>query len=1172
MSYLLSLPTYAIVLIGIAGLVLIAAAVYLFVLRRRTKPPAKPAVEGKESLTSLWEQFLEKLPREVQFLPVAVVFGGARAGKTTVIQAHVDWEAEFKQLYPSAPGDSRLQLYAGHNVLVQEIAWELLKETDAAVERRLTDLWEPFADSAPTVVVTLDASSLSSPEDLRSLADFLRGKLNIIAKIRGGAPTRFRLCLTHLDEVEGYREILAAMGDAREGLVLTIDTSQPGGAPDEATILRSFQPLEGFVARVLVTRPAPEFRRALGFFNDALPRISRALAPFLKELLGSGHLASAPVLDGLYLSGLAPAEQAASPFSVESGSTEAAVSRFRKKHLLLAAAIAVGLGLATAGLLAYHSSQLQDATTAVTVFKQAAEDADIRGKDDFDAQKKADNAAKAAADEARAVASQDRFPLFRGVAEEDKVRIREDFLGTVRSHYLFPRIKEGKDRVTILYAVALVYAASDNDLGRELALKDVPGWAHRLDLPEGVVRDYVELSPWSWIGKVTIPATLPSAPDARVTSLDEWRRYLEDLEGVFASESITTSALARLQEQTTLFLGALDAAKVYPDAQRVARMLVREAPVDPAEIDRLLTPVEVPAWVTENQAQLSPLLKLVKETSLSYSAPGKMSLGALMTQLGATPAITIPEATYSLTLQNRSFKFLTRTWADLLNRSRSGLLVDAFLNGQRNSTDWAFFVDSSIYADVGRAAVAGKGASEALPGEFTRAAFDAEVSPALQTFSAQLDKAPLSSADRSRLSSYVASEVERYASAYRDALSRYYGSFVLQASSAGVLQAMLAELSSPSSWLTDFLRTVSENAALTLGEGSYFKTISRKLEGFAPIVALMTEAKGQYPNVEKYVGLLAPLAQPATGGGTGDPTLALADRVSPMGKAALAILKSDKDSVLAQVQPWLGAAGILGSHAVPFLRPVELGYGYGIGEVNRVMEAGYRDEVLPDIKPVLSRFPFDTTVRDEAQAADIEALFLPVKGRYWASFQRLLAPVCVLKDGRYAAISGPYGQARLPRGSLDTANAVLVMDAALWDDAGKKKTIPLSFQPLPLPVAEGEDAVPTLSVLKTGKASFYGFNQRPAWEAHELSWWDQGASAIELQLGTPGKQDKQYRSIEVADSSWSLHRLLTKATVTKADSGVLTWLVTVTNAGATKSVRLALRGDPWAAFRVPLAP
>lgn len=1156
------IPMPALVVIGVLLVVVLVVAVVLLVRRSRAGGAPAPS-----SLVSVWEAFLAKIPRDARYFPIAVVFGDSLAGKTRLIASRVEWEGQDRQLLRSAPGNKRLPLYLGRGVLVQEISSEVLHEGPAELEA----LWAPLKDRTPVVVVVLDASKLPTAEKLKSLGEVVRGKINVISAIRG-ARVEIRVCLSHLDQIEGYSELTALLGDAREHLLITLPEH-----PTDDDLGRCLEPFEPYLARALTGPSTATFKKVNRFLVTDGPALFRAIAPFVRALLADEPLSLEPLIPGIYLSGLAAKDHVGNPLLVDQNQTAiVAKQEDRRRRAACAWALAAAAAL-TAGLYGYHRYQIGEADDAVKAFAEAGLIA--RQPPPSDAATAAAIAKERAAGERLTQVrswSTALGPILDDSFAANKKDEKARYLSAVRSLHVLPLIDAAQDRYRILHAIALLYAYHGNDLGK-LALEDTSSWVDTLGVPESVIVDYVKISDaedyerisdTEWSARL---AALPEdPPTAASTDLGPWLAYLTRLSNAIGRSSISPKELEDLQRNAAPLIAVLDEARRYQGAKRLIAALSREKRVDLGKIGPLLSKREAPAWVNENQVALTALLALVKNGSLSAEPGDHLTLAQLMSQLNAAPASAQADATYAFVLKQKSFSFHTRDWSDLLGRSRGGVLVKAFLDDYRDQSRWSYFASESAYPNVGAGIVPGKGPSRALPGVFTRSAFDKEVSPVLEGFDAALATAPLSPDDKLKLRNQVDAEARRYGQRYSDALRAYYASFRLTAGSAAALQAVISAMMLPGSWFVDFLRTVAENAALEIKDAAYLKPIGEALKGLGPIVALMTEQKGLYPNLDKYLGLLTPLsgaapaAAPAADKGPG-----LADLLSPLGKSSLAMMREDKDSVLRQVEGWVDASG-LGGFRAPFLAPVNLAYGSGLDEIERTVAQQWRQEILADILPVLTRFPFNPRSDQDASTADVEALFVPVKGRLWAALDRGILPVVVLKNGAYQPWSGALRGPKLPKDMLPTVNALLKTAAALWSADGKPQALALGIKPQVLSRGDADDQIATLSFLKTAKTSVFGFNQTPAWQDVDFTWWDEDTSSVGIQLSKPSESKKRYQSIDVADSAWSFYRLLQQASV--SERSVATWTVPGDPVGrTTRQVKFSLRGSPWTPFQVPVS-
>ena len=93
-----------------------------------------------------------------------------------------------------------------------------------------------------------------------------------------------------------------------------------------------------------------------------------------------------------------------------------------------------------------------------------------------------------------------------------------------------------------------------------------------------------------------------------------------------------------------------------------------------------------------------------------------------------------------------------------------------------------------------------------------------------------------------------------------------------------------------------------------------------------------------------------------------------------------------------------------------------------------------------------------------------------------------------------------------------------------------------------------------------------GFNQRTIAEALNLEWWNQGVAmvGIDTTLARSGRRHSQ--TLEVADSAWSLLRLLQKSTLEPTGESV--WRIHDDSAGDARVIRFVVEPDPWMLFRI----
>ncbi len=493
-----------------------------------------------------------------------------------------------------------------------------------------------------------------------------------------------------MDELAGYRPTAATLGDARAGLSLRLS-----GSVDDQQVARALAPLEEYLPQVLVSSGSADFKRAVGLFAKGFPRISRGLAPLLRELATAAYLL-APAACHRPLAERARAGRlrrrsagGRRPRELGGGAWH-----WTQRHIQIAAALAAGAVLATAGLLGFHRAAVVRAEEAVDALVKAAADARSLGRERVSSRAVLDREHEAA-ERLQTMNHQDSWAIFHGTWAADKRAALDSARATLRDFYIGARLDPDESSETILRAVALTRASTDSGLGLMIR-DDAARWADALRLPEPVVRDYVALSPVTWEGKLTVPSPAPTRVQPAARDLGVWLTYLDGLQAIFGRSTITPAELTGIRQQTLALLPVLDASARWDEMNTIAARLFQEAPYDRDAVEPLLAGGEVAEWVGKNRVTLAGLLGMVRDTSLDAAAMSRTNLSGLLTALGSAPTLALADTTYALTLKQRSFSFASKAWGDVVTHSRSSLLIDAFLQTPRAGS-FAFFTDARAY-------------------------------------------------------------------------------------------------------------------------------------------------------------------------------------------------------------------------------------------------------------------------------------------------------------------------------------------------------------------------------------------------------------------------------------------------------------------------------------------
>lgn len=485
--------------------------------------------------------------------------------------------------------------------------------------------------------------------------------------------------------------------------------------------------------------------------------------------------------------------------------------------------------------------------------------------------------------------------------------------------------------------------------------------------------------------------------------------------------------------------------------------------------------------------------------------------------------------------------------------------------------------------------------------EYNRAVFDREVLPLLN----ELKKAVASSRalkpeEKLKLARLVRSEVSGYARRYCAGLLKFHQSFHFPGG-APDLHSELLNLVRPGSRFIAHLSVVADNASLRELDDLYLRPLTECLSDFKPLVEVMT-AKGadkgadkkadskpaggssdrEAPGLADYLAAVSKLAEeldasaapgleaPADDkkGAATSAKSGLETQLSPAGRSALASAQGQKDTPRHKAEEFLDKAGILGGLRRPFMEPFEAVYRRGARDIERTLAQHWQSETQPKVAQLLSRFPFNPAAEREVAPADLDTLN-EVSGAFWQDLRGFFGPVLSEQGGVYRARSGAHGPLALPRDLLPTVNQLAQLSRALFGKTGARQ--PLRFAVRNIAgdtIGEGQSVQPAVAFLQVGKAAVYGFNQRASAATITIDWWDQGVATVGIESTAARSGRKHTQTLEVADSAWSLFRLLQKSTV--EGDGISTWRLLEGGVGGGQTIRFQLQPDPWALFRLKL--
>lgn len=1201
------------------ALLLVAAAIPLVLWLRSRKKQGAPTAPGaaptlsRNRLRQIHQRFLAALPwrqrAAVKDLPGAVVLGPAGAGKSKLIELDVDWQRQARQFLPSYTSDSLLQIYLGPDTVVQEISAPLLEDDTPQARLALRRLWkETFGQQQALAILVLNARWLAEtpPGEVRRTAQLLRGKLNLLAEVRRGQ-VETRLCLTRMDELEGYEDFANLLQAHR--VPLSFELPQRG---EEGKLASLLQAQEQYLALGLTSLPVESFERLERFYSQG-HRPFEALARFVTALLEGGTLAYAPRLSRVYLSSLSPSARAAGVLSVssEAHDAQAVRERYLRNHLKRSVLAAVACCVPILAAYAHFSWRLSQTQERVKRFEETVQRMRDQGQE----------VSGTVVQEQVLAAGQSMDVLYHAMSywpllpysftgEREGLRLR--LARGIREAHLRPALERCQKQPSpcrpeqVVFMLAALHASRDEALGQFVlsslrsrssldfvqkdgaapapevdSLEVKRSWVSSVNLLESLVGDYVLISDKPWQAPSTTEALWAQWPFREPLTLESqlepWQAHLKRLQELLHDQSLEPYELERLdaelesmQEERRRLQAQLDDSALLSTLPRVVDLLsASEARVDMSRFKGLPSTIKSVEWMNRNREVLTSVLRMEEEAYLGVKAVQKMTVAELLVRDGLWLQQGPGNPSFQVTVLQSTFDFRPGDSARQLHQA---------LLRYHEKTGRMPFGGGSVDEAERRGAFGGTVAAE-------RVEFDTRLRPMVDEFTQRLKSSGLPLEQASQRQEYVQRKVNQFAVQYRQRLFQRVASYHFNAPMPGLLPEELSRLTQPSSELVDMLRDVAHGTSLEPLEGPYYESLRNSVAPFRPVAQVMKpDESGNYASLSPYRTLVAQLVDelnavpkagaaaaagkdaPKEGGKEAAGAARLTEMLTPLGRIALSMMLEEEGSYLHKVNAWLDQQGLIGELRQPFLQPFLTVRELGQQELEQKLNRQWDEAWGRMLKPVLTRYPFDPTATQEVDAGDLEVLRRQ-DGAFWDFVNRVLTPVCEERGSEWVLRGALKDRLNLPEELLRTLGGLSRLSHLLWDAEGKPRPLMLQVMPLPLPAAPVPGSFVTLGSLKCGKTTVLAYNQSPSWQEFPVAWWDQQTASLMLEVRSPGQESVQYISLEKSRSAWSCFRLLEASTPTGDQHRE--WRLRGRNAKDTTlmDIRFGLKGEPWVPFR-----
>jgi len=1139
-------------------------------------------------LRKVWLGFLDSIPavfrRSLNHFQHFVVLGSAGSGKTQLISEYTDWQQQAQRFLESEIEDPNLQIYLGSKTVVQELPASILYDTSKATRKALLNLWRPlFRDKRPIVVVPVNvANLLRSPHDtIRHLSETTRGKISMLSLIHNES-IEVRVALTNIDSIEGYSEF--ARFCEGEGIPLKLKIT----SDFHASLQEQIGDFSGYLPNALTKLPAAEYKQIVRFLKT-FPSVVPCVSEFLQSLFAPSSFDKEPILSGVFLTSKEYLGPNANPFRSGAISDRSLRQSPLLKHRIIATtAAAMGCVYLMVGYVEERRS--------FRAADNASENFSGKNKSSRDMEARKAIFGFVERDEKDPLSSV--FPSFFG-GRQDELKSR--FVNKMRSNQLLPGLR--KTLVTqaahqkSLYYLAALYATKDSGLA-ELIIQNLDDFEYALNIEKKILLQYLRSANEPFERLVNLDSLPGQISETPSTSSVPWKEFFDLLNLGLQRSFVSADEISQIHTQAEQLLASLDDIRAYSSALQILQILSEETPYDFKRIYRPFRRELAFQEVFGDKLQLvEEFLRIIQSSRVTSELSGSSLLSELVSKLqGLNLVEQSPNADYSFEMSDAKWTFNTNAWFTLIRDSNVRQLVLNFiariqkdkLEGRDSKT--IFFEEDSKFPELllnstnnGTFMFTGKAS---IPGHLTREAYLKQVLPVVLDFTTLLTELRLDPENRRLLETFVYQAMDDYATDYANAVSEYYQSFDSEARSAEGVQMIAKQMLKPLSSFEDFLKTTysATSIPIDVDKSPFLIPLQQAMQKYTAFNAVMTETEQGLPELNKYRAILEQLFESlretgtlAKVGGTEKAEKTepleggrerLEDFLSPAGKLSLAILKSESGSFLEQVKTWLTSVNIQGELGRPFLSPIRQLYLVGIRDVERNVGTLWRHQILRDLEPVLSKFPFDPSARAEVRGQDITKLFHPKTGQFFDEYRKYIAPVSRKRFNQFEAQESYLRDLRLPSNMYVVINRIAKLSGALWDTEGKPKPYELQISPIPFDSFVSSDKILTLVYLSSGSSSLFNFNQKPFFKTVKIDWTKLQTSQVGVQLTTTQDEQKVYPApLVTGDSHWSFLRLLRRAK--NETENIWTWSFELDEETGRKiPASFTIAEQPWKLFEI----
>lgn len=1153
-----------------------------------------------DALIEIWSEFWYQIPqslrRRVRRYPVCLVLGDHHSGKSTLIRSQGLKDIEGVRFDSGLQDNPLMQVYLTNEEIIVELSARFLyASTPDHTEALLAFCRKLPFDTRAVLVIDAHALMVSLEESQAALIDTLVGKLAQIGKVNDRAMP-FALALTHMDRVPGFREF----SDFTAAVGLPIRVTLKAQSP-VADVTEGLSDYFDYLNNILVSPLAGQFIPIFGFLANSKGLLAK-LSGFLRVSCNKSELPPL-TLERVCLHSNNAGSQIWSGIDNNPFWREPVTHPWKgvigSRHFKRASILG-GL-LITLQCISYWDERhaIEQAVSLIKQIPQIRKDLyfkQVHPTLDALGLRMADTFDEAANPSHQNPLRYFLYDYFRNYRSKIKPAIAD----ALRTTYLLPRLDEVKQEphtyVKLIRLMALLHANEHNILRTYFTDDDS---TEGTGIPTEIINDYIlfneninapQLIKLETTDYVDYETNFGDEASTLGDQNSLWTQLVFDYSFASQRDYLTSQGLERLRSNARNLLAVINRMvnTQYLDEQR--KWLEENGHVSArtkAEWEKY------PAGAQVSSPALIEALKMIASTDISPSSiPTSMTdcFNRIMAieEIYAKRVADTNLGIVSANVGSSRLIFDSQQWITLAQRSAAKELLESFYQSQVNKEGWAFFDTSNPSYTIRLGASTDASGSlvnnAQIDVRLTRDGFEKKVIPAVELLSNILPKLSLLQPEKQALVDFFVRSLSMYGQNYASSYWNFLRSLNLRILSREQLIMYLREIQRPGSAFTQNLVRIKDNVILNIPEGPNYQPFRERLDDFRFLQSLMQEEKGTYPQLQRYMAIIADLSdklasstQPKMLSVSGEKSEAavngMRSLLSPMGRVAYDLKTAGEGNSLIMVQSWLREMMVPDQWKPLFLAPIFKLEEYGQSEINSAVTSLWKKVWSQRVEPLLGLFPFDlNTGRPEATPGMIAEVFHPLTGTFWRDFHSYFSGILDATEGHWAVRQDFRDFVALSAKPQYQMDAVQRLTNTLWNKEGKAEPMNLQVKSglLPdLPNREESPEAPSaeLIYLRSGSASVIGFNQRSDWQDLSDEWWNKGNATAGIQFQRGSETIKLYASEDIDGKNWALLHLINLATKER-NAQRFSWSVRLPQDPETKYLCVfAFKNDPFEIFK-----